>query len=214
MTDINKISEDEYTNLFLSRQPVEKTNILKKACVGIAGAGGLGSVVAENLARAGVGNLVIVDFDMIEPSNLNRQRFSISQLGMLKAKTLCQNIKGFNPFTSIVTVNEKVTESNCEEIFKGCEIVAECFDRADQKAMLVSSLRKYLPEAYVVAVSGIAGTETSSKIELKKLSDKLYMIGDLESDSESGMGLFATRVGIAASMQAHLILRILLGEEK
>jgi len=214
MTDINKISKDEYTKEFLSRQPFEKTNILKKACVGIAGAGGLGSVVAENLARAGVGKLVIADFDLIEPSNLNRQRFSILQLGMVKVKALCQNIKGFNPFTSIVTVNEKVTESNCVEIFQGCEVVAECFDRADQKAMLVSSLRKYLPEVFVVAVSGIAGTETSSKIELKKLSDKLYMIGDLESDSESGMGLFATRVGIAASMQAHLILRILLGEEK
>jgi sulfur carrier protein ThiS adenylyltransferase len=214
MTDINKLSEDEYTKEFLCRQPVEKTNILKKACVGIAGAGGLGSVVAENLARSGVGKLVIADFDLIEPSNLNRQRFSISQLGMVKVKVLCQNIKGFNPFISIVTINEKVTESNCEEIFKGCEVVAECFDRADQKAMLVSSLRKYLPKSYVVAVSGIAGTETGSRIELNKLSDKLYMIGDMESDSESGMGLFASRVGIAASMQAHLILRLLLGEEK
>jgi hypothetical protein len=93
-------------------------------------------------------------------------------------------------------------------------VVAECFDLAEEKAMLVSSLRKYLPEAYVVAVSGIAGTETGSRIELRKLSDKLYMIGDMESDSESGIGLFASRVGIAASMQAHLILRILLGEEK
>ena len=214
MIDINEISEEEYTRLFLSRQPVEKTNALNKACVGIAGAGGLGSVVAQNLARAGVGKLVIADFDKIEPSNLNRQRFSISQLGMVKVKALCRNIKGFNPFIEIVTVNEKVTESNCAEIFKGCEVVAECFDRADEKAMLVSSLRKYLPEAYVITVSGIAGTETGSRIELRELSDKLYMIGDMESDSESGIGLFASRVGIAASMQAHLILRLLLGEEK
>src|SRR5210317_129044 len=214
MTDINKISKEEYIRQFLSRQPVEKTNIFKNACVGIAGAGGLGSVVAENLARAGVGKLVIVDFDMIEPSNLNRQRFSISQLGMVKVKALCHNIKGFNPFIETVAVNEKVTSSNCEEIFKGCEVVAECFDRADEKAMLVTSLRKYLPESYMVVVSGIAGTETGSRIELKKLSDKLYMIGDMQSDSELGIGLFSTRVGIAASMQAHLILRILLGEEK
>ncbi len=130
MTDINKLSEDEYTKEFLCRQPVEKTNTLKKACVGIAGAGGLGSVVAENLARAGVGKLVIADFDLIEPSNLNRQQYSISQLGMVKVKALSQNIKEFNPFTSIVTINEKVTESNCGEIFKDCEVVAECFDRA------------------------------------------------------------------------------------
>jgi sulfur carrier protein ThiS adenylyltransferase len=214
MVDISKLSKDEYIKEFLSRQPVEKTKVLNNACVGIAGAGGLGSVVAENLARAGVGKLVIADFDKIEPSNLNRQRFSISQLGMVKVEALCQNIKGFNPFTSIVTKNGKVTESNCAEVFKGCEVVAECFDRADEKAMLVSSLRKYLPEAYVVTVSGIAGTETGSRIELKKLSEKLYMIGDMESDSELGIGLFASRVGIAASMQAHLILRLVLGEEK
>ena len=214
MIDINEISEEEYTRLFLSRQPVEKTKRLKSKCVGIAGVGGLGSVVAESLARAGVGKLVIADFDIIEPSNLNRQRYNISQLGMVKTAALEQNIKSFNPFTEVVAHNSKITVENCEQIFAGCEVVAECFDRADQKAMLVSSLRKYLPEAYVVTVSGIAGTETGSKIELKKLSDKLYMIGDMESDSESRMGLFATRVGIAASMQAHLILRILLGEEK
>jgi sulfur carrier protein ThiS adenylyltransferase len=214
MVDINNLSKDEYIRQFLSRQPVEKTNIFKNACVGIAGAGGLGSVVAENLARAGVGKLVIADFDMIESSNLNRQRFSISQLGMVKVEALCQNIKGFNPFIETLAVNEKVMPSNCEVIFKGCEVVAECLDRADEKAMLVTSLRKYLPESYVVAVSGIAGTEAGSRIELKKLSDKLYLIGDMESDSESGIGLFASRVGIAASMQAHLILRILLGEEK
>ena len=157
MVDISKLSKDEYIKDFLSSQPVEKTNILKNVCVGIAGAGGLGSVVAENLARAGVGKLVIADFDMIEPSNLNRQRFSISQLGMVKVEALCQNIKGFNPFIELVKINEKVTASNCAEIFKSCEVVAECFDRADEKAMLVSSLRKYLPEAFVVAVSGIAG---------------------------------------------------------
>ena len=214
MVNINKLSNEDYIREFLSRQPVEKTNVLNKGCVGIAGAGGLGSVVADNLARAGVGKLVIADFDRIEPSNLNRQRFSISQLGMLKADTLCQNIKEFNPFIEIVTVNDKVTASNSAEIFKGCKVVAECFDRADEKAMLVSSLRKCLPETFVVAVSGIAGTQNGSEIEIKKLSDKLYIIGDLKSDSESGIGLFASRVGIAASMQAHLILRILLGEEK
>jgi len=214
MVNINKISEDEYAELFLSRQPIEKTEILKKACVGIAGAGGLGSVVAENLARAGVGKLIVADFDRVEPSNLNRQRFDLSQLGMLKAAALAENIKKFNPFVEIVEVCEKVTPSNCMQIFKNCHVIAECFDRADEKAMLVSSIRRHVPDMYVVAVSGIAGINTGSEILIRKLSDKLFIIGDMKSDSEKGEGLFATRVGIAASMQSHLILRLILGEEE
>ena len=65
--------DQEIQELLFSRQPVAITSKLKKACVGIAGAGGLGTVIAESLARAGIGKLVIADFDIIEPSNLNRQ---------------------------------------------------------------------------------------------------------------------------------------------
>ncbi len=92
-------------------------------------------------------------------------------------------------------------------------MIAECLDRAEEKAMFVSSIRKYAPDMYVAAVSGIAGINSGSEILIRKLSDKLYIIGDMKSDSEKGEGLFATRVGIAASMQAHLILRLILGEE-
>ncbi len=214
MIDENKISEDEYTKLYLARQPIEKTEILKKACVGIAGAGGLGSVVAENLARAGVGRLIIADFDKVEPSNLNRQRFTLDQVGMPKAEALARNIKMFNPFTEIVEVNEKVTASNCKNIFQNCNALAECFDGADQKAMLVSEIRKQSPDICLVAVSGIAGTNSGAEICIRKLSDRLYVVGDMKSDAEKGEGLFATRVGIAASMQSHHILRLILGEEK
>ncbi len=108
MIDINKISEDEYAELFLSRQPIEKSKILKRACVGIAGAGGLGSVVAENLARAGVGKLIVADFDRVEPSNLNRQRFSLSQLGMLKVAALTENIKNLILLLSLLKLVKKL----------------------------------------------------------------------------------------------------------
>jgi len=211
MTTNDKLSRDAYISRVLARQPVKDTEKLMTASVGIAGAGGLGTVVAENLARAGIGQLVIADFDTVELSNLNRQRFTLDQIGMQKVCALADNIKKFNPHVVIETVPEKITPANCAVIFSQCTVIAECLDKAAEKAMLVSALRDRLPDAVVVAASGMAGTRDGTMIGRRKLSDHLYVVGDMNSDADSGMGLFATRVGIAASMQSHLILQMLIG---
>lgn len=211
MTDYSKLSVKSYTELFLVRQPVKLTEKLLNKCVGIAGTGGLGTVVAENLARAGVGKLVIADFDMVDPSNLNRQRFTLNQVGMMKVNALADNIRAFNPHVDIEKVPNKIDALNCEKIFSGCDVIAECLDSAAEKAMFVSAVKNRFPATPVVAVSGIAGTQNGSDIAVHKLSDTLYLVGDQQSDADSGMGLFATRVGIAASQQSHLILQLLLG---
>jgi len=210
----NHPSKNDLEELVFARQPFDITEKLKNACVGIAGAGGLGTVVAEALARAGVGKLVVADFDLVEPSNLNRQRFSISQLGMPKVSALADNIKGFTPFTEVATVFEKVTFSNCHKIFAGCPVVAECFDNPEHKAEIVSGLRKNLPHCIIVAASGLSGIASGNEITTRKISKNLYVVGDMVSEVADGAGLFASRVGIAASMQAHVIIRLLTGEEQ
>lgn len=68
------------------------TEPLKDARVTIAGAGGLGSNIAIALARSGVGHLTLIDFDVIEMSNLNRQQYKVSQVGMPKVVALKQNL--------------------------------------------------------------------------------------------------------------------------
>ena len=65
---------------------------IKGAVVGIAGLGGLGSAIAVALARIGVGRLILADFDVVEPSNLNRQQYFIDQLGQTKAEALEANL--------------------------------------------------------------------------------------------------------------------------
>jgi len=207
-------TDEELEELLFSRQPFAITEKLKKACIGIAGAGGLGTVVAESLSRAGIGKIVIADFDIVEPSNLNRQHFFISQLGMAKVYALADNIKQFNPFTKVVQVREKVTASNCGRIFAGCSVVAECFDDPANKAEIVFGLRKSLPQCYVVAASGLAGTGCGNDIKTRKISDKFFVVGDMKSEVADGSGLFASRVGIAASMQTHIIIRLITGNEK
>jgi len=202
----------DFEALLFSRQPAPVTEKLKGACIGVAGCGGLGSVVAENLARAGVGRLVIADCDVVEPSNLNRQRYFVSQIGMPKADALAENLRQANPCAAITAVRERVTSENCARIFQGCLLVAECFDSPDSKADLVYGLRKYLPECIIIAASGLAGLQPGELIKTVKISDKLYVVGDMTTEASGQTGLFASRVGIAASMQAHIIIRLIAGE--
>jgi len=205
---------DDLTPFFLARQSKEVTKTLKNAKVGIAGLGGLGSVVAENLARAGVGELVVADFDVVDPSNLNRQRYFINQIGMYKTDAIVENISKITKSTKLIPVNTKVTKENCKDIFKDCLVVAECFDSPFAKAELVKGVRKSLPKTYIVAVSGVAGIGSEKEITTKRISDKIFVVGDFKSEVRDGHGLIATRVGIAASIQSHIIIRLLLGEEK
>ena len=182
---------------------------IKNATVGIAGLGGLGSSIAVALARIGIGKLVLVDFDVVEPSNLNRQQYFIDQLGMTKAAALEQNLLRINPYVQYDAQCRRVTPENISALFNDVDVLVEAFDRADQKAMLLQSF----PDKPIVAASGMAGYGPGETIGVRKMGRRIYIVGDLETGAEPGCGLMAPRVGIAAHMQANLVLRILLGEE-
>ncbi len=77
-------SADELEALMAARHTPGVHTKLKAATVGIAGLGGLGSSIAVALARVGVGKLIVADFDVVEPSNLNRQQYFVDQIGFLK----------------------------------------------------------------------------------------------------------------------------------
>jgi sulfur carrier protein ThiS adenylyltransferase len=187
---------------------------LKQASVGIAGAGGLGSAVAVALARVGVGRLVVADFDIVEPSNLNRQQYFIDQIGRFKVDALVENLQRINPYVTVEAHCTLLGPENIPEIFSGCPIVVEAFDRADMKAMLVNRVLESLPQSTVVAASGLAGFGPNNSIATRKISRRLYLVGDNVSEAAPGNGLMAPRVGIAASHQANQVVRILLGEEE
>jgi sulfur carrier protein ThiS adenylyltransferase len=186
---------------------------LKKAVVGIAGAGGLGSAVAVALARVGVGRLVVADYDVVEPSNLNRQQYFIDQIGRPKVAALAENLKRINPYVTVEPRQVMLSPENIPVIFAECRIVVEAFDRADMKAMLVDTVLGASPHNVVVAASGLAGYGPNNSISTRKVADRLYLVGDGVSEAKPGNGLMAPRVGIAASHQANQVLRLILGEE-
>lgn len=183
---------------------------IKQGKVGIAGAGGLGSHVAIALVRIGIGQLNIVDFDVVEPSNLNRQQYFFDQIGMPKVLALKENLQRINPNSKINIFNQKVVPENIGEFFGEVDILVEAFDKADQKAMLTNYFLSNFPDKFLVAASGIAGYEPSNTIQTTRISERFYLCGDGISAAEPGRGLMAPRVGIAAHHQANTVLQLLL----
>jgi sulfur carrier protein ThiS adenylyltransferase len=207
-------SSEEFESLMVARHTPGIHQKIKKSVVGIAGLGGLGSAIAIALARIGVGKLILVDFDVVEPSNLNRQQYFIHQIGMSKVDALKKNIAIINPYVKIQTYQEKLDRNNVERIFQEAEVVVEAFDRAEEKAMLINVISDKMPDKYIVAASGVAGYGDNNEIKTTRFSSKVFIVGDQKTAAQPGVGLMAPRVGIAAHHQANTVLRILLGEEK
>jgi len=207
-------SSEEFECLLVARHSPGVHQKIKKSIVGIAGLGGLGSAVAIALARIGIGTLILVDFDVVEPSNLNRQQYFVHQIGMPKADALRENISKINPYVKVLPHSERLDRDNVKRIFKEAEVVVEAFDRAEEKAMLINVLSEKMPDQYIVAASGVAGYGDNNEIRTVRFSSKIFIVGDQKTAAQPGVGLMAPRVGIAAHHQANLVLRILLGEEK
>ena len=185
---------------------------LKKTRVCILGLGGLGSNVAVLLARAGIGYLKLVDFDIVEASNLNRQQYRISHINMKKVEALKSIIKEINPFVEVDILDIKVSKENIHSIVGDIEIVVEAFDRAETKAMLMEELLTNTNKI-VVSASGMAGLGSANEIVTRKIKDNFYLVGDNYSDYEEYSGIMSTRVMICAAHQANVVLRLILGEK-
>ena len=174
------------------------------------GLGGLGSVLAVALARIGVGHLLLADFDVVEPSNLNRQQYFIDQIGMPKTTALKENITRINPYIAIDIIQERLTEKSIPVLFKSVDALAECFDNPETKAAALRAVLTELPGIGYVTTSGLAGYGANNTIITKMIYPNVYMVGDGESAASQGQGLMAPRVGIAAHHQANKILQLLL----
>jgi sulfur carrier protein ThiS adenylyltransferase len=179
--------------------------------VGIAGAGGLGSNAAIALARSGVINFVIVDFDTIEQSNLNRQYYFLSQIGQKKVRALENNIKNINPEVSCILLQEKLMTGSMWKPFTDVDIIIEALDHAETKTQFIEEVLTHLPNIPIVAASGVAGYGQSDRIRTIKTGN-LHMVYDEEALSSDEDVLLAPKVCLMANWQANIALELLLGE--
>ena len=205
-------SKEELYSALVERHGVELQEKLSRASVAVSGLGGLGSNISIALARAGIGELHLIDYDKVDISNLNRQQFFIEQLGQPKTKALFDTLKRIAPYCNIKIDNIKLSEDNMKDILSNEDIIVEAFDKADQKAMLVNFVLEHMPDKYLVAGSGMAGLAPSNMITTKRITKRFYLCGDGVSDIANDIGLISARVLICAAHQAHAVIRIIAGE--
>lgn len=213
MEHLKKMPSKEEMRLALEkRHGKEIQNKFSKATVAVCGLGGLGSNIAIALARAGVGKLILIDYDKVDISNLHRQQYLASQIGVYKTEALAEILREIAPYIEVVYRTVRMTEDNLEELLEDADIVCEAFDRAEEKAMLVNGVLEKLAGTYLVAASGMAGLASANHIQTRKITDYFYLCGDEVSDVDETRGLVASRVMVCAAHQAHIVLRILVGE--
>ncbi len=128
----------------------ESQKRLEESRVAVLGLGGVGGPAAIYLAAAGIGELMLVDGDVVEASNLNRQiLFAFSDLGRPKAQAAAERLLSLNPELMVVAVEKKIDERDLEPLLKGCNFVLDCFDRnADRLAVNRECVRLGIPAAH------------------------------------------------------------------
>ena len=205
-------TKEEMKEALIKRVGTEIQEKFSQGTVAVCGLGGLGSNIAISLARAGVGKLILVDFDTVDLSNMNRQQYKVSQIGKNKTEALTENLKEIAPYVEIETWNVKAGEENYGEILKEAQVVCEAFDVAEEKSILVNYVLEHMPEKYLIAGSGMAGMGSANEIKTQKITKHFYLCGDGVSDVSKGESLFAPRVMICAAHQALMALRVLAGQ--
>ena len=206
---LNLKNESEFRAEIFARNPRGVSEILSSARVCILGAGGLGSNVAIMLTRAGVGEFFIIDYDIVEPSNLNRQHYALKHLGSPKIEALKEQILGINPYAKVQICGEKITSENVREILRDEKIICECFDGAENKAMIANLSAEYRDKIFVCA-SGMAGRREANSIQTRKFGANLYICGDSTSGAGLENGLISARVMLCAAHQANADLQEIL----
>ena len=132
---------------------------------------------------------------------------------MYKVDALTENLREITPYVELEGHVMKLTEDNAAEVLREADIVCEAFDRAEAKAMLVNAVLQQFKDKIVISGSGMAGFKSANLIQTKKVAKRLYIAGDEVSDVNDGIGLVASRVMVCAAHEAHMVLRLLSGEE-
>ncbi|MCF8303484.1 MAG: sulfur carrier protein ThiS adenylyltransferase ThiF [Bacteroidales bacterium] len=181
---------------------------MRTKSVGIAGCGGLGSSCAMALARVGIGELVLADYDIVEEENLSRQYFFRDQIGKLKTDALRETIHRIDPEIKIHTFDIKLCQSDIVELFGRCDVVVEAFDLPDMKQMIIETVLTTMPEKYIVAGLGLAGMGLTNELRTSSYG-RLYVCGDQQSVVTLDNPTLAPRTGLVAHMQANQVMELL-----
>ncbi len=180
---------------------------LSKSRIAIIGCGGLGSITGQYLAMAGIGFLRLIDSDNVEPSNLNRQFFSVQDLGKPKVSCLKERILSLNPEVKTESIQEKIIQKNCAQIIRDCDVVLDCLDNLETRLALsdaCESLGKPLVHGSIHGLSGQQITLLPGSGYIRKiLGDKKQPAGKIP--------VLGPAPGFIGSLQAMEAIKLITG---
>ncbi|WP_041487105.1 HesA/MoeB/ThiF family protein [Acetoanaerobium sticklandii] len=179
----------------------------KKVCV--LGLGGLGGYIVEMLSRIGVGSLTLVDGDVFDETNLNRQLFSsMNNLGSSKALEAEKRVKGINPLTKVIPVYEFVDSSNAMKIIANHDVIVDALDSIDLRkyiAKVCTELNLPLVHGAIAGWYGQVATIYPNDTTLDILYPK-----DIKKGIEKELGNPSFTPALVASIQVSEVIKLLL----
>jgi molybdopterin/thiamine biosynthesis adenylyltransferase len=186
--------------------------------VTVLGAGGLGGQVISLLARVGVGMIVIVDKDMFDETNLNRQALSTTaSIGKLKSEEAARVVAAINPAVRTECTVVEIKRSNCEKILRGADVIVDCLDSISVRLLAQDSAKALGVPLVHGAVGGFEGQLTTIFPEdegLKLIYGGSEGEGDIRQRAESILGATAHAACLVGTFQAMEVLKILLKRGK
>ena len=189
----------------LARQKPEINDAVKNYTVAILGCGGLGSQVAWILARLGVGKLILYDFDVVEASNLNRQNYSVSDIGKKKAEATAVRIKQWLPHVSVESRDEFVDAEVLKRVAAEADIVVEAYDGVGSKIEAFDFFQDHTTP--YVCTTGVAGPLGDV---MRKDFGHIHMVGDF--NGEDRKDCYMPKVMTIAAMECQVVLELMIGD--
>lgn len=182
---------------------------LFQARVAVVGCGGLGGFLVEELARVGVGRLQVIDPDIFDESNLNRQMLAtLDSLGRSKVEVAAERVAGINPAVTVTPVKEFLTEENGEALLAGMEVVVDALDSISARRELGNICRRINLPLVHGAVAGWYG-QLAVQHPGENLLSRLYPHPS-QPEMELPPDNFSAGVAAVASLQAALVIRVIL----
>ena len=192
----------------------KRQNIIANATILIAGMGGLGCIVANNLVRLGIGKLIIVDHDTVRESDLNRQiLYDISDIGKLKVGIASVKLKQINPNTEIIPITKKVVNLEClmKELndyeYNG---IADCLDNYKGRFIL----EKLLSDEQFLVHGGVQNDFGQITTIKNKFTESLAKLYKDQNDSKEPIAVLPQTVTTIGSMMTQEIMNNLFGKPK
>ncbi len=216
--EIGALKQDIYPDRYIrnmnSLVPSDQIKLLEST-IGIIGLGGLGGLVTETLARMGVGRLHLIDGDVFEAHNLNRQLLSSTDnLGQSKAEVAGIRVNTINPGIVVVISSAYIALDNADKLIESCDIVVDCMDNIPSRFILADAAKHANIPMVSAAIAGLFGHVTTIFPDGEGLESIFGPKGHGKRTKgiETSLGCLAPGVNLIASLECTEVLKVLLSK--